>query len=182
MNERSNKTAAGLTRRAIIKSAAAAAAYSLLPKFMPSEILAAEQTHTLVIAAPATPQSLDHEFDVSLGTIDAVGGLYDKLLEYEKIPDPQVPDALREDIAVHSDKSYNLNLKGKLAEKWEISSDGTVARFILRQGVKSNWGNELTADDVNWTWDRKLHLTGLGPFQTGGLSITKEAQIQVDDR
>jgi peptide/nickel transport system substrate-binding protein len=182
MNERSTQTAASLTRRAIIKSAAAAAAYSLLPKLGTPETFAAEQTHTMVVAAPATPQSLDHEFDVSLGTIDAVGALYDNLLEYEKIPDPQVPDALREDIAVHSDKPYNLDLKGKLAEKWEISSDGTVARFFLRQGVKSNWGNELTATDVKWTWDRKLHLTGLGPFQTGVLNITQEDQIQVEDR
>jgi peptide/nickel transport system substrate-binding protein len=180
MNHR-NRTN-GLSRRAVIKSAAAGAAYSLLPKFGTAESFAAEATHTLVVAAPATPQSLDHEFDVSLGTIDTVGALYDNLLEYEKIPDPQVPDALREDIAVHSDPPYNLNLKGKLAEKWEISSDGTVARFFLRPGVKSNWGNELTADDVKWTWDRKLHLTGLGPFQAGVLNITQEDQIQVEGR
>jgi peptide/nickel transport system substrate-binding protein len=57
----------------------------LLPKFGTPETFAAEQTHTMVVAAPATPQSLDHEFDVSLGTIDAVGALYDNLLEYEKI-------------------------------------------------------------------------------------------------
>jgi len=172
----------GVTRRALIKGAAAVAAYSALPKMLRSTADAAEPSHTLVIAAPATPQSLDHEFDVSLGTIDSVGALYDNLLEYEKIPDTQFPEALREDISVHADKPYNLNLKGKLAEKWEVSSDGTVARFTLRQGVKSNWGNELTADDVKWTWDRKLHLTGLGPFQTGVLNITKEEQIQVDDR
>ena len=175
-----NRSTGGVTRRALIKGAAAAAAYSALPKIMRSSADAAEPSHTLVIAAPATPQSLDHEFDVSLGTIDSVGALYDNLLEYEKVPDPQFPEALREDISVHSDKPYNLNLKGKLAEKWEVSSDGTVARFFLRQGVKSNWGNELTAEDVKWTWDRKLHLTGLGPFQTGVLNITKEEQIQVD--
>jgi peptide/nickel transport system substrate-binding protein len=108
MNHR-NRTQ-GVTRRAVIKSAAAA--YSFRPKFGTSETFAAEPTHTMVIAAPATPQSLDYEFDVSLGTIDAVGALDDILLEYEKIPDSQVPDALREDIAVHSDKPYNLNLKG----------------------------------------------------------------------
>ena len=175
-----NRSTGGVTRRALIKGAAAAAAYSALPKIMRSSADAAEPSHTLVIAAPATPQSLDHEFDVSLGTIDSVGALYDNLLEYEKVPDPEFPEALREDIAVHSDKPYNLNLKGKLAEKWEVTSDGTVARFFLRQGVKSNWGNELTAEDVKWTWDRKLHLTGLGPFQTGVLNITKEEQIQVD--
>src|ERR1700746_3727407 len=110
MNHESNATSSHFSRRAPIKGAAAAAAYTLLPKFAASDAVAAEQSHTLVIAAPATPQSLDHEFDVSLGTIDSVGALYDNLLEYEKIPDPQVPDALREDISVHSDKPYNLNL------------------------------------------------------------------------
>jgi len=48
MNHRSLKTGNthAVTRSAVIKSAAAAAAYSLLPKFMPSETHAAEQSHT----------------------------------------------------------------------------------------------------------------------------------------
>lgn len=171
-----------VTRRTVIEAAAAVAAGGALPASLSLTAEAAGETHTMVIAAPATPQSLDHEFDVSLGTIDSVGGLYDNLLEYEKVPDKNDPEALREDISVHTDRPYNLALKGKLAEKWEVSSDGTVGRFTLRQGVKSNWGNELTAEDVKWTWDRKLHLSGLGPFQTGVLGITKEEQIQVDNK
>jgi len=171
-----------VTRRTVIEAAAAVAAGSALPAALSLTAEAAEETHTMVIAAPATPQSLDHEFDVSLGTIDSVGGLYDNLLEYEKVPDNNAPEALREDISVHTDRPYNLALKGKLAEKWEVSPDGMVGRFTLRQGVKSNWGNELTAEDVKWTWDRKLHLSGLGPFQTGVLGITKEEQIQVDSK
>lgn len=171
-----------VTRRTVIEAAAAVAAGGALPAALSLTAEAAEETHTMVIAAPATPQSLDHEFDVSLGTIDSVGGLYDNLLEYEKVPDKNAPEALREDISVHTDRPYNLALKGKLAEKWEVSPDGMVGRFTLRQGVKSNWGNELTAEDVKWTWDRKLHLSGLGPFQTGVLGITKEEQIQVDSK
>jgi peptide/nickel transport system substrate-binding protein len=171
-----------VTRRTVIEAAAAVAAGGALPASLSLTAAAAEETHTMVIAAPATPQSLDHEFDVSLGTIDSVGGLYDNLLEYEKVPDKNAPEALREDISVHTDRPYNLALKGKLAEKWEVSPDGMVGRFTLRQGVKSNWGNELTAEDVKWTWDRKLHLSGLGPFQTGVLGITKEEQIQVDSK
>jgi peptide/nickel transport system substrate-binding protein len=169
-----------LTRRTVLQAAAAVAAGGAWSASRSLSAEAAEESHTMVIAAPATPQSLDHEFDVSLGTIDSVGGLYDNLLEYEKIPDPGDPEALREDISVHTDRPYNLALKGKLAEKWDVTPDGTVGRFMLRQGVKSNWGNELTAQDVKWTWDRKLHLSGLGPFQTGVLGITKEDQIQVD--
>jgi peptide/nickel transport system substrate-binding protein len=171
-----------VTRRTVIEAAVAVAAGGALPASLSLTAEAAEETHTMVIAAPATPQSLDHEFDVSLGTIDSVGGLYDNLLEYEKVPDKNAPEALREDISVHTDRPYNLALKGKLAEKWEVTPDGMVGRFTLRQGVKSNWGNELTAEDVKWTWDRKLHLSGLGPFQTGVLGITKEEQIQVDSK
>ena len=171
-----------VTRRTVLKGAATLAAGSLLPAPRFSIADAAEQAHTMVIAAPATPQSLDHEFDVSLGTIDSVGALYDNLLEYEKVPDAASPEALREDISVHADRPYNLALKGKLAEEWSVSKDGTVGRFTLRKGVKSNWGNELTAADVKWTWDRKLHLTGLGPFQAGVLGITREDQIVVDGR
>jgi peptide/nickel transport system substrate-binding protein len=172
-----------LTRRNILKTATALAAGPMLPGSLFSTAFAAEEAQsTMVIAAPATPQSLDHEYDVSLGTIDCMGALYDNLLEYEKITDPQAPEALREDIAVHTDKPYNLALKGKLAEKWEISDDGTTGVFTLRQGVKSNWGNELTAEDVKWTWDRKLNLKGLGPFHTSVLNITSPDQMKVDGR
>ena len=106
MNHR-NRTQ-DVTGRTVIKSAAAA--YSFPPKFGTSETFAAEPTHTMVIAAPAAPQSLDYEFDVSLGTIDAVGASDDNLLEYEKIPDSQVADALREDI--------DAELFRKLPEEW----------------------------------------------------------------
>lgn len=44
-----------------------------------------------------------------------------------------------------------------LAEKWEISSDGLIYTFHLRQGVKFHNGAELTADDVVYTFDRMLN-------------------------
>jgi len=171
-----------IARREFMRVMTAAGATTFLPAGSPRHAVAQSRGTTMVIAAPATPQSLDHEYDVSLGTIDAVGALYDNLLEYEKIPDPLVPAARREDTSVHTDKPYNLALRGKLAEKWEISSDGRMARFHLRPGVKSNWGNELTAEDVKWTWDRKLGLTGLGPFQTSVLNIKKPEQIKVEGK
>src|SRR5260221_9128242 len=108
MNHESDSTSSHFSRRALIKGAAAAAAYTLLPKFGTSDAVAAEQSHTLVISAPATPQTLDHEFDVSLGTIDSVAGLFDNPLQYENIPDNQLPDAFPQHIAVHEHKPYNL--------------------------------------------------------------------------
>jgi peptide/nickel transport system substrate-binding protein len=41
-----------------------------------------------------------------------------------------------------------------LAESWEISEDGSVYTFRLRQGVKFHDGTDFTADDVKFTLDR----------------------------
>jgi peptide/nickel transport system substrate-binding protein len=41
-----------------------------------------------------------------------------------------------------------------LAESWEISDDGTVYTFRLREGVTFHDGTDFTADDVKFTLDR----------------------------
>ena len=41
-----------------------------------------------------------------------------------------------------------------LATNWSWSGDGTKLTFKLRQGVKFHSGNEMTALDVSWTFDR----------------------------
>ncbi|MEJ5199500.1 MAG: ABC transporter substrate-binding protein, partial [Anaerolineae bacterium] len=45
---------------------------------------------------------------------------------------------------------------GVLAEKWDTSPDGKTWTFYLRKGVKFHNGQELTADDVKWIFDRIL--------------------------
>ena len=45
---------------------------------------------------------------------------------------------------------------GVLAESWETSADGKTWTFKLRPGVKFHNGQELTADDVKWIFDRIL--------------------------
>ena len=75
---------------------------------------ASAAANTLVIAAPATPQSLDCNFDVSLGTFEAIAALYDNLLDFKKIPDPKQPGAFREDTADHPDLPAGLAIQGKL--------------------------------------------------------------------
>ena len=53
-----------------------------------SAALAQGRDKTLVVAAPATPLSLDVENSLSLGTIDTVAAFYDYLIEFEMMPDP----------------------------------------------------------------------------------------------
>lgn len=170
-------------RRTFVKSTTAAAAAAAIPGLVGGhDALAQDRSTTLAIAAPATPQSLDSEYDVSLGTFEAVAACYDSLVEFEKIPDAGVPTALREDIADYPDKPGRVNMKGKLAESWEIDPDSQWIRFKLREGVKSNWGNELTADDVVWTWHRKLELGAIGGFFANTISLKRKEQVKAEGK
>ncbi len=95
-------------RRALIRGAAVVGAVSAIPS---ARARAADSGRTLVIASPATPQGLDGEYDVSLGTVDSTGALYDNLIAFKKIPDTASPDVLREDTAVHPELPYGLALE-----------------------------------------------------------------------
>src|SRR3712207_5250645 len=171
-----------LDRRRFFETTSAIAAAAAMPRVLSITSASAQAGSTMVVAAPATPQSLDCNFDVSLGTFEAIAALYDGLLGFDKIPDSAVPTALREDIAYHPDKPGGVNMYGKLAESWELDPNGRWARFKLREGVKSNWGNELTAEDVKWTWDRALALGALGAFYTKVSGLTEPDDIRVESK
>ena len=52
------------------------------------------------------------------------------------------------------------SIQPSLAESWEISPDGTEYTFHLRQGVKFHNGNDFTAEDVVYTFNRMLTEKG----------------------
>ncbi len=78
------------------------------------------------------------------------------------------------DPAIHVDETESLHVmnvyeplvwptKGgapqpHLAESWEVSDDGLVYTFKLREGVKFHDGTELTAEDVAFSMDRMVSL------------------------
>jgi peptide/nickel transport system substrate-binding protein len=176
-----NRRGHPVRRRDVIKSGAALVGGAALPGALASQASAAP-SGTLVVAAPATPQSLDSNFDVSLGTFEAIAALYDNLLEFKKIPDPKRAGAFREDIADHPDMPAGLAVQGKLAQSFELDPAGKFIRFQLRPGVKSNWGNELTAEDVKWTWDRKFGLKAIGAFYLSTLGLDKPEGVKVEGK
>lgn len=169
-------------RRAFMKTTSALAAAAVMPRIIGMSPAAAQGASTMVIAAPATPQSLDCEYDVSLGTFEAIAAMYDHLLGFEKIADEGVPTAMREDIGYHPDQPGGVRMVGILAESWEIDPAGRFAKFKLREGVMSNWGNELTAEDVKWTWDRKFGLAALGAFYTKVVGLKRPEDVRVDGK
>lgn len=69
-----------------------------------------------------------------------------------------------------------------LAESWEVSDDGLTYTFKLREGVKFNNGDPLTAQAVKDSFVRLIETPGLAQFLlTGVIYITEPDQITVVD-
>ena len=51
-----------------------------------------------------------------------------------------------------------VNVKPSLATAWARTPDGRGWRFTLRQGVKFSTGNEMTAADVKFSFDRLINM------------------------
>ncbi|WP_038175599.1 MULTISPECIES: ABC transporter substrate-binding protein [Vibrio] len=85
----------------------------------------------ITVAYDADPVSLDPHEQLSGGTLQMSHMVFDPLVRY----------------------TQKLDFEPRLAEKWERVDD-TTFRFSLRKGVKFHSGNELTADDVVWTFER----------------------------
>lgn len=72
-------------------------------------------------------------------------------------------------------------LEGQLAAGWDVSADGRIYRVILRQGIISPFGHELTAEDVCWGWERAFGLRDVGKWVALVGSVPgPEAVVAVD--
>ncbi|MDA0150051.1 ABC transporter substrate-binding protein [Vibrio sp. LaRot3] len=91
----------------------------------------AAQEVAIKVAYDADPVSLDPHEQLSGGTLQMSHMVFDPLVRY----------------------TQSLDFESRLAESWERVDD-TTFRFVLRKGVKFHSGNELTADDVVWTFER----------------------------
>lgn len=95
------------------------------------------------------------------------------------IRNPYIPDELSGEI-----KQDLYDFEGVLAESYEVSEDGLVYTFNLRQGVISPQGNEFTADDVIWSWERKFGAptSAISPAAQRPVIVDPARQIaKVDD-
>jgi oligopeptide transport system substrate-binding protein len=93
----------------------------------------------------------------------------------------------------------NLNLTPDIAERWDVSPDGTTYTFYLRQNAKFHDGRPVVAQDVVYSWERAADpslasdtvLTYLGDIvgvremkagkadHISGLSISDDHTLQV---
>lgn len=87
----------------------------------------------LYIGQDFGPQSLDPHKNIAWASINIYESIYNGLLKWNNGETELIPD---------------------LATSWEISEDGLVYTFKIRQGVKFHNGREMTVEDVKFSLDR----------------------------
>ena len=85
----------------------------------------------ITVAYDADPVSMDPHEQLSGATLEMSHLLFDPLVRWDK----------------------EFNVQPRLASKWERIDENTT-RFFLREGVKFHSGNDFSADDVVWTFER----------------------------
>ncbi len=101
----------------------------------------------LVVGQIAEPQALDPHAVTAVNDFRILMNVYDGLVRYA---------------------SGTLEVEPALAESWEISEDGTVYTFTLRDAVTFHDGSALDAEAVVFNFERMLNedhpYHGTGPF------------------
>jgi len=72
-----------------------------------------------------------------------------------------------------------VEITPELAESWEISEDSKTYTFHLRKGVKFSNGEELTADDVRYTFLERYQEVG-GTTATAAIDSLEDIMVQDD--
>jgi peptide/nickel transport system substrate-binding protein len=110
---------------------------------------------TLVVLSDDVPAGLDYDGPGATTPSSQAGfvNLMEPLLEYARGPEQDGvgrPDFTR--------------FAGRLAERWSFDPATLTWTFTLRRGVRSCAGNELTADDVVYTFARAKSVSGAAPI------------------
>lgn len=109
---------------------------------------------TIVRAISGDVSTIDPRRNFEARASEMVANMYDQLTTFhleENADGVLVADSTRP--------------QGLLAESWEFNDDCTQVTFTLRQGVKFHHsGNEMTADDVKWSFRRAAYLDSGGWF------------------
>jgi len=109
------------------------------------------RAETMILASPQVPEGFDGDA-LKAHTQNVVTQVYENLIGYGRME-------------VNGQTVLNPNdLRGHLAESWTTSEDGKTWVFKLREGVLSPFGNELSAEDVVWGWNKSFDQKRTGNF------------------
>lgn len=129
---------------------------------------------SLVIAAPASATHFVYDAGTNVYPGQEIGlQLNATLLKNPYAASPDDPDALVQQVT---------EFDPYLAESYEVSDDGLVYTFHLREDVVSQAGNPFTADDVVWSFQQKFeNPTAIFKFVSAPAVTTADQIEKVDD-
>jgi len=161
----------GMSRRELLKSAAAAGGALAAPAVWSPARAAAARNETLLLVTENGPNNLDIQ---GVGTnrpgYEASWNCYDRLIvnATKTLPDGTL--------------SYDRDkLEPELAEDMKVG-DMSVT-FTLKKNAKFQDGTPVTAKDVKWSFDRAVTVGGFPTVQMKAGSLTKPEQfVAVDER
>lgn len=165
-----------LSRRRLLQASAAgglvAASSSLGSRAAASPAIALQEapSQTLVVAWADGPNGTDLAFHAALRSIDIYRActLTPMAFAPEALGDVFVPDF--------------SGLVPYAAESWEVNDDWSSITITLRPDILSSYGNELTADDVLYSYQRIEATKGHNwPFMQAALNIETSESITKDD-
>ncbi|MEA2198304.1 MAG: peptide/nickel transport system substrate-binding protein [Solirubrobacteraceae bacterium] len=172
-----------VTRKSFLKSAAAAGlgaplAGSLIAACGDNRGGAA-RSKQLLVAAATTPPSLDWELVFGREVYDHVFNLNDRLTRWKQIPAPDEEGGF--DLAWQASNFEEIT-EPRMAEGWEATNGGRTYTFSLRKGWPSHAGNEFTATDMKWTFERSFALQGITSFYNSLSRIERPEDVKVLDK
>ena len=142
---------------------------ALIPALAAFPAPAAAQVQTMAMAMIGTPKGFDSDIWVP-GQIESAVNVYEGLTRFGL---RQGGDGQRE---IDPGK-----IEPHFAEKWTVSADGKTYVFKLRPGVKSPFGNELSAADVVWTFEKSIQQKRTGLFIKNVGRIAKVEAVSKDE-
>ena len=145
-------------------------AFMLSSTLLSSSALAQTRAETLRQVSGKTINTLD---PTTIGaTRESLGfsvNIYDRLVSFGR---REVPTGLAYDYG---------NIRGEIAESYEVSQDGLTITFKLRKDGKFHDGSPITAADVKWSLDRAVTAETLSKNQMKTGSMTMADQFKVID-
>lgn len=163
---------AGLGTLAVTSLVAALAAGSAAPARN-----AAQASDTIVIAIPGTPQGVDIDGNSGPQTWSMTAQVLDPPMDWARVKNPY-PPAGGVDNSKIPGYTYpdfkHLNMAPGLFTGCDLKNGGKLALYHIRHGVKSAWGNELTADDVIFRQARAIANKRIGLFM---VSVANAADL-----
>jgi oligopeptide transport system substrate-binding protein len=127
----------------------------------------------LVIINGPDPETLDPALGTGLEDLRVIGALFEGLARNDPVTARPIPG---------------------LAESWEISPDGCVYTFHLRENLRWSLGEPITAGDVVYSWLRALdpqtaseyagqlfYIKNAEPYNSGKLADSSQVGVQALD-